>query len=267
MTASRSGIRVPGTPVPHIPVPISIFTGGPLRPFDGHSGSQTRVLSSADVRRGLPPPPAITGPAFVDILTDLSGSMWGGNDAKGLRHEVALIALEHLASRRSTHWHTRITSFDQNSSLELPLTRLDTAGRRAAQKALLSASPGGSSNLGPCLRSVEAQASQMPRLLVVLSDFELFDPDLPAVYDDLRTSSATHVLALVFSSSPPAELVATGVEVHRITPSGNPPADVARLITAAATKLATPVSSPTDSKLGAARGLSPRRLRVLRGKK
>jgi hypothetical protein len=242
--ATLHSTRVAGVVVGSIIVPGLAFEPGMPRSFDSpsRSASSPRVLSSAEVRRGLGRPPMVRGPAVVDLLSDLSGSMIGANDAKGLRHEAALIALEHLATGRGSQWHARVFSFDMNSPLDLALTPLDGRGRQAAQRALLSASPGGSSNLGPSLRAAEATAPSMPRLLVVMSDFELFDMDLSSVYNLLANSTATHVLALVFTSDPPSALVATGVEVHHIHAS-NKPADVARFITDAAAKLA-PASEP-----------------------
>jgi hypothetical protein len=128
----------------------------------------------------------------------------------------------------------RVTTFDLNSPKELAVTRLDASGLRAAERALLSQSPGGSSNLGPALRSVEASGFAGPRLLVVLSDLELFDRDVARVLRDLIDSAADAVLAVVFRASPPRVLDATRVQVARVDPHTSVPADIARHIVDAA---------------------------------
>src|SRR5206468_3084701 len=103
-------------------------------------------------------------------------------------------------------WSLRITTFDLHSPKELAATRLDPAGLRAAERALLTQSPGGSSNLGPALHSVETTGFAGHRLLVVLSDLELYDPDVDRILRELIESTADAVLALVFRASPPPAL-------------------------------------------------------------
>ncbi len=136
-------------------------------------------------------------------------------------------------------WHLRVSTFDLTSPKELVATRLDQRGLRSAERSLLARSPGGSSNLGPSLQYVESAGFDGRRLLVVLSDFELFDRNPAEVLDELVASSADTVLALVFRSSPPAALIDTRVRVARIDPETSVPAQIAqRIVEAASAALA-----------------------------
>jgi hypothetical protein len=124
-------------------------------------------------------------------------------------------------------WHLRLTTFDLNSPKELPTTRLDARGLRAAEHALLARSPGGSSHLGPALHSVESTPFAGRRILVVLSDFELYDPNPVDVLVKLIGSSADTVSTIVFRAPPPAALIGTRVDVTSIDPHTSVAADIA----------------------------------------
>ena len=131
-------------------------------------------------------------------------------------------------------WHLRFSTFDLNSPKELPATRLDARGLRVAERALLARAPGGSSQLGPSLRTVESTPFAGRRILVVLSDLELYDPNPAEVLAELIDSSADTVLATVFRAPIPAALLGTRVQVASIDPHTSVPADVAaRIVTAA----------------------------------
>jgi len=127
-------------------------------------------------------------------------------------------------------WHLRLTTFDRQGPKELAVTRLDRRGLRAAECALLTPAPGGSSQLGPALRAVEAAGFNGGRILIVASDLELFDPDPPVVLRNLTRSSADAVLALAFRSQSPPTLAGAHVHVERIDPTTSTPADIARHI-------------------------------------
>lgn len=221
--------------VPDLQVPSILFTGTSpgLTPVTIRSD---RKLDARAIRRSLPSSPTPERPLLADIVDDESGSMWSGNDSSMLRLEAALIGLEHLAgrTRRLSPWYARVTTFDQDSPLELPITRLNREGLAAAETALLARSPGGSSNLGPALTTVEASNFDGDRLLVVMSDFELYDADPRAVLANLIASKASAVLALVFRSTPPVQLLNTRVRVVHIDPTSTPPAEIARSIVDAA---------------------------------
>jgi hypothetical protein len=124
-------------------------------------------------------------------------------------------------------WHLRVSTFDLHSPKELPATRLDARGLRAAEHALLARSPGGSSHLGPSLRSVESSPFAGRRILIVLSDLELCDPNPAHVLAELIDSSADAVLTIVFRAPTPAELIGTRVHIAPIDPHASVPADIA----------------------------------------
>lgn len=235
-----SGERPADWPGPGCVVPGLRVGGAQLGPGSAidfnppQAAVQGRQLDPHRVRRQLPRAVAPTRPLRLDLLSDLSGSMTGGNDVVGLRHEASLIALEHLAAgqRRQARWEAEIRSFDLSSPLDTGPLVLDRKGLAAAERALLSKPYGGSSNLGPSLDA--AEASSADRVLVVLSDFELFDPDVPAVLDRLIRASAREVLALVFTSQPPRQLLHTRVRVHSIATRTSRPEEIAVHIVEAA---------------------------------
>jgi hypothetical protein len=124
-------------------------------------------------------------------------------------------------------WHLRFSTFDLNSPKELPATRLDARGLRVAERALLARAPGGSSQLGPSLHRVESTPFAGRRILVALSDFELYDPNPHEVLAKLIDSSADSVLAIVFRAPTPAALIGTRVHVASIDPHTGVAADIA----------------------------------------
>jgi len=184
-----------------------------------------RQLNRQAVRRRLKAAPKPAGDTLIYIVLDESWSVRGGNDVVGLRHEILLIALEHLSAEgRISRWHVQIATFDCPSVFDLPVTKLDRRGRKLAQQVLLSASPGGSSILGPSLRRAEAGIAQFPgnRLLLVLSDYELYDTDPQASLAGLVNSAATEVLAISLNNFPPAMLSGSRVRTARIAPGDDP---------------------------------------------
>lgn len=182
-----------------------------------------RGLDSAGIRARLGPAPMpMIPPTLIQIITDLSGSMWGGNDANGLRHEAALIVAEHLASKatqRVVPWALEVISFDTTSTFDIPATPVDRRAARALAPVLLAKESGGSSNLGPALSKAEGTNWPGPRALCVLSDFELFDSDVPSTLGAFAGSAADVVMALVFRSSPPPQLRGTSVLVRKVDPA------------------------------------------------
>lgn len=170
--------------------------------------------------------------------TDLSGSMAGGNDSAGLRHEALLIVAEHLAGRRRAtghSWHLRVHSFDDGgTSLDLPRTVVDRRQLRAIEPVLLGETYGGSSNLGPSLSSSIAESSNWGSggiVRVVLSDFELFDANVPGVLRTFEDAPAELNVAVVFRSPVPEALDAGRVRTHHVDPVADAPETVAAVIT------------------------------------
>lgn len=196
-----------------------------------------RGLNRAAIRRLLRAAPKLLRDSLLDVITDESASVRGGNDVIGHRHELILIAAEHLAGvKAQAHWHIRVSSFDHPSVFDLPITRLDRRGLHTAQQVLMRGSPGSSSILGPSLRRSEEAAARFrgPRLLVVASDYELYDqPDPVAVLAAMVTSTANEVLAISLNNEPPAALMNTRVHTARIT-AADAPADLANHIVDAA---------------------------------
>lgn len=183
-----------------------------------------RVLDATAVRRALGAAPVPLGvhPALLQVLTDLSGSMWGGNDAAGLRHEALLVLAEHLAvaSRRGrTPWYLEVISFDTSSPFDLGPVPLERKRRKELATHLLAKEAGGSSCLGPSLAIAEATTWRGPIARCVLSDFELFDADVPSVLHRFLLSPADVSMAVVFRSPVPAVLAGSDAVVHAVDPS------------------------------------------------
>lgn len=195
--------------------------------------SSRRSLDARSVRSQLPAPPSTNEAIRLSIITDLSGSMGtvggGGNDPQGTRHEAALIALEHLSGHRLTI-SCRVMSFDRNSPLDLPWTRLDRRSIRTLQDALLAAPTGSSSCLGPTLQEAAKGTRAIAEGLIILSDFELYDHDVIKVLDNLITFPASAVTAVVFAPTPPAQLADTRVRVFNVDSSTTSPAEIARAV-------------------------------------
>lgn len=199
--------------------------------------------------------PILTSDVVLDVIFDDSGSCSGFNDTLGLRREVILIVLERLVrkSKGNASWWVRLSSFDTPSSFDLELTRLDRNGLARARKALLSTSPGGSSVLGPSLDRAEQAAAQstMPRVLVCLTDFELFDQSPQDTLASLIDSTAQVVLAVSLTNEPPRQLVESRVRTAQIR-GGDSPAMLANCVIDAVT-VCEGVAPPTPPK-GTRRG-------------
>jgi hypothetical protein len=217
-------------------VPGARFSGA-APAFEPQVVVRDRHLDAGAIRRTLPVGAAPAEDTLVDAIFDESGSMLG-SDAARHRREAHLIGVDHLArsGRRPVRWHLRNTTFDCSGPVDQGTTKLDRNGLRSAERSLLAASPGGSSNLGPSLGAVEAAGFPGRRLLVVYSDFQLFDPDPERVLADLVTSTADAVLAVVFRSTVPPRLRGTRVRVLEVS-EGTTPADIARAVVDAALTL------------------------------
>ena len=81
-----------------------------------------------------------------------------------------------------------------------------------------------------------------------MSDFLLFDPDVPAVLDALERSGADAVLALVFRAPPPPQLLSTRVAVATVDPGRTDPAEIAaQIVTIANAANGKPPGDPAMS--------------------
>jgi len=198
-----------------------------------------RQLNRSEIRRRLRSAPKLGRDTLIDVIFDESWSVRGGNDVVGLRHELILIALEHLSGnfQRRGKWSARISTFDMPSVFELPITSLTRRGLKVAEGVLLRGSPGGCSILGPSLRRAEESATRLTdhdRLLVVVSDFELFDQPSPqSSLQRMIDSSATQVLAISLNNVPPDVLVDSRVQTARVV-AGDSLSDLANYVIDAA---------------------------------
>ena len=122
-----------------------------------------RQLNRSEIRRLLRKAPKLTRDMLVKVIFDESWSVRGGNDVVGLRHELILIALEHLAAgiQAKGRWYAQISAFDTPSVFDLPITQLNRRGLEKVQDVLLRASPGGCSILGPSLRRAESSTTAL----------------------------------------------------------------------------------------------------------
>lgn len=253
MAANYMRVRPMRTPASRIDLPAGRILAPPDDPT--HPPTKARQLNSIAIRGGLTPAPTITRNWVLVIHTDLSGSMAGGNDALGLRHEVALIVAEHLAGRRrqGMGWAIRCHSFDDGgTSLDIDRTPLDRKGRRHLEQALLGTTYGGCSNLGPSLDTSIAETASWTDtgiIRIVLSDLELLDNDVPGVLNRFASAPADLNMALVFRASVPQQLEASSVATHRITPDTTSPEDLAQLVMDAIAKTVTS-ATPAEAVTG-----------------
>jgi hypothetical protein len=178
-------------------------------------------------------------PTLITFGFDNSGSISSGNDPIGNRYDEAKLAIEAVSRRcRCHHEYCAIVHFDYPTSRCVAPTPLDRPGVETVLRGLeVPVDGAGSSVLGPTLNRAYELAEQYPKhrhLLVVASDFELFDADVAKVLADLR-SFPGHVHALVLRAEPPAVLVADeSVVVTRIGYDDEPGA-VARAVFASLT--------------------------------
>jgi hypothetical protein len=150
-------------------------------------------------------------PVLTTMLFDNSGSVSTGNDPIGNRYDEAKLAVEAIARRcRCQRELAAIVHFDYPTSRCVAPTPLDRLGLRTIHAGLgIPTDSRGISELGPSLKRAYKLAAEHPdyrHVLVIASDFELFDPDVPKVLEDVR-SFPGQVFAVVLRSEPPQILV------------------------------------------------------------
>lgn len=180
-------------------------------------------------------------PTLTVFDFDNSGSVCGigGNDPIGRRFDEATLAVEAVGRRcRCRQELVAVTNFDTPNSGDVPPTPIRGGMAAIKQGLRIPGDGGGSSNLGPSLESVERLVALYPNhlpIVVVLSDFELFDPDVPGVLDRLAAFPGL-VHAVVLRSDPPERLVEDPrVDVTHIS-HGDPPGSLARAVFGALTR-------------------------------
>ncbi len=180
---------------------------------------RTRRIHLRAIQRQLHSAPSPRADTLIDVDFDESASVRGGNDVIGLRHELVVVALEHLARAKSDgRWFVRVRTFDEPSVYDMSVAPLDRRGLRGAQEILLRESAGGSSVLHPSLRRAEEEAAIFAgaRLQIVLSDFELYDADPTSALQAMIDSSATQVLGISLRNDPPPLLLTSRVRTARV---------------------------------------------------
>ena len=179
-------------------------------------------------------------PIFFINDFDNSGSVSGvaGNDPVGNRFAEARLAIESVATRcRCGDELVALLNFDSPTSVDVPPTAMKGGMSVLEQGLKIPADGAGSSVLGSSLglaRRLVDHYSEHQGVLVVLSDFELLDRDVPGVLKDLCDFPGL-VHAVVLRSAPPQQLVDDPrVAVTQVTHS-DPPGALAKAIFAALT--------------------------------
>lgn len=206
----------------------------------------SRRLDSSAVRALVSRPVRALVPVDVLAVLDESGSVTGGNDVVGLRREILEIAITHLAVASPGMWSFRVVGF-RPSSIDLD-TNLDRAGLKKATQVLLSPATGSSSLLGPALHDAIARRSNRPTLLVLATDFELFDANVDQLYTQYLSSSFEERLALGLGAPSPAQLNTDRSVAVSVQPGVDTPADVVQHIISAADRLVERANPPTVAK-------------------
>ncbi|MGH8907678.1 MAG: hypothetical protein ACRD0K_14440 [Egibacteraceae bacterium] len=181
-------------------------------------------------------------PVLHLYIFDNSGSVIGSNDVIGDRYEEASLALAHVGRRCTCGRElVAILPFDRGTSGDVGPVPLDHRGRARIEHGL--APPPevvcGISELGPSLQDAYRLTKEHPShdsVLVIFSDFELFDHSLEQVYDDLIAFPG-QVHAVVLRAQPPARLA----DDERITVTrlswDSPPGSVANAVFGALTAM------------------------------
>jgi hypothetical protein len=151
-------------------------------------------------------------PTLVTFLFDNSGSVSSGNDPIGNRYVEAKLAVGAIARRcRCGHELCAVIHFDVPTSSDVPPTTLDRNGLATIERGLtIPTDGGGISMLRPSLKRAYQIAAQYPdhhHTLVIASDFEVFDNDLPTLLDEVCAYPGGNVHAVVLRADPPAALL------------------------------------------------------------
>ncbi len=165
-------------------------------------------------------------PTFTSWIFDNSASVLGGNDSTGRRFDEAALSIRPIARRcRCGTELLQVLHMDRPTSADLPPTPITRRTLAAVTASLRVPADGdGASTLGATLARARGAVSGYPghqAVLVIASDFELFDPDLPGLWEAIADFPG-QVHAVVLRAQPPAALlddpritvsaIATGVE-------------------------------------------------------
>jgi hypothetical protein len=142
------------------------------------------------------------------FVTDDSVS--GGNDVIGKRYAEAAYAIDQVGRRcRCGKELVAVFHFDVPTSRDVAATRLRGRARKIIKAGLDAPAHASSSNLGSSLKAAKDTAAAHPvhaTTLIVASDFQLFDPNVPDVLSELAAFPG-NVHAVVLRSAPPQQLL------------------------------------------------------------
>jgi hypothetical protein len=189
---------------------------------------------SADFSLGRPGRCPIERPTHLALVFDDSGSVGspGGNDPVGARFEEARLAIKAVAKRcRCKRELVSVTHFDYPASRDLPPTSLSrTGGIESALSVPIDGA--GCSLLGPSLDRAYDLVKQLPdhdHLVLVLSDFLLFDSDLDGVLEKFASFPGDPHAVVLRAEPPPRLRDDPRVQVTRVSYT-DPPGAVARTV-------------------------------------
>ncbi|MEV1116155.1 hypothetical protein AB0I91_13870 [Actinosynnema sp. NPDC049800] len=173
-------------------------------------------------------------PTLLIAVSDDSGSVTGsgGNDPVAARYREMERAFVSVTRAGVAREFGAVIHFDVGSDADVAPVRLIGRGLRRLRRGLRTPqSAAGSSELGPSLRRAAALANAYQdheTTLVVLSDFELLDPDPTATLSDLANFPG-QVHAVVLGAQPRIALFDDRIAVTTVRPE-DPPGAVARVL-------------------------------------
>lgn len=200
----------------------------------GEVGSDDRVGSPDPVYQLGDPGQSAPYPTLLVAVSDDSGSVTGsgGNDPVAARYKEMERAFVSVSRAGVAREFGAVIHFDVGSDADVAPVRLTGRGLRRLRRGLRTPRGGaGSSELGPSLRRAVGLADSYQgykTTLVVLSDFELLDPDPTAILSDLAVFPG-EVHAVVLGGQPHIALLDERIAVTTVRP-GDPPGAVARAL-------------------------------------
>jgi hypothetical protein len=175
-----------------------------------------------------------TRPTLTTWIFDNSGSVLGGNDSTGRRFDEAKLAMSPIARRcRCGKELLQVLHMDRPTAGDLPPTPISRKSMSAISASLTVPSDGdGASTLGATLSRATQAVSSYPdhdAVLVIASDFELFDMDLSGLWNAIGDFPG-QVHAVVLRAGPPAALLADDRITVTTIAIGDKPGAVARVL-------------------------------------
>lgn len=200
----------------------------------GTPAPNTPMTKGGRIRLGSPGHCPKT-PTLTITISDDSGSLYGpaGNDPLSNRYAEAVQAIQAVARHCTCgDCQAAVIHFDTPTSgcIEpVPFTR---AGLRQLQAGLaVPADAAGTSRLDPSLSKAEALAAANPdhqSVLVILTDWELFDDDLPDLLNRLARFQGL-VYAVALRNEPRPGLLDPAIHVVTVTAT-SPTGSLARAV-------------------------------------